>query len=85
MILILTKPRMDKQTNKWKEYVTNPARICSFIIFVFWLWVAYASITNRIQKLEDFDKSVDMVKIESTLSQIQTDIEWIKINLNSKK
>lgn len=76
---------MDKQTNKRKEYITNPARIVSFIVFVFWLWVAYASIVNRIQKLEDFDKSIDMVKIESTLSQIQTDIEWIKMNLSIKK
>lgn len=76
---------MDKQTNKRKEYVTNPARIVSFIVFVFWLWVAYASIVSRIQKLEDFDKSIDMVKIESTLSQIQTDIEWIKMNLSIKK
>ncbi len=76
---------MDKQTNKRKEYITNPARIVSFIVFVFWLWVAYASIVSRIQKLEDFDKSIDMVKIESTLSQIQTDIEWIKMNLSIKK
>jgi len=76
---------MDKQTNKRKEYITNPARIVSFIIFIFWLWVAYASIVSRIQKLEDFDKSIDMVKIESTLSQIQTDIERIKMNLSIKK
>lgn len=76
---------MDKQTNKRKEYITNPARIVSFCVFLFGLWVSYATLLNRIQKLEDFDKSVDMVKIESTLSQIQTDIERIKINLNSKK
>lgn len=76
---------MDKQTNKRKEYITNPARICSFIVFIFGLWVAYSTILNRIQKLEDFDKSVDMVKIESTLSQIQTDIERIKMNLSIKK
>lgn len=75
---------MDK-TNKRKEYITNPARIVSFCVFLFGLWVSYATLLSRIQKLEDFDKSVDMVKIESTLSQIQTDIEWIKINLNSKK
>lgn len=74
-----------EKTNKRKEYITNPARIVSFCVFIFGLWVSYATLLNRIQKLEDFDKSVDMVKIESTLSQIQTDIEWIKINLNSKK
>lgn len=76
---------MDKQTNKRKEYITNPARVISFIVFVFWLWAAYASITNRIQKLEEFDKSVDMVKIESTLTAMQKDIEWIRMNLNIKK
>lgn len=76
---------MDKQTNKRKEYITNPARIVSFIVFIFWLWVAYSTILNRIQKLEDFQKSVDMVKIESTLTAMQKDIEWIRMNLNIKK
>lgn len=76
---------MEKQTNKRKEYITNPARICSFIVFVFGLGVAYSTILNRIQKLEDFDKSIDMVKIESTLTAMQKDIEWIRMNLNIKK
>lgn len=76
---------MDKQINKRKEYVTNPARIISFCIFIFWLWVAYATINNRIERLETFQKEINLVEIQSTLSQIQTDIERIKINLNSKK
>lgn len=71
--------------NKRKEYITNPARICSFIVFIFWLWVAYATLTNRIERLENFQKEINLVEIQSTLSQIQTDIERIKINLNSKK
>ena len=72
---------MEKQTNKWKEYVTNPARIVSFIVFVFWLWVAYASMISRIQKLEEFERSVDMMKIESTLTAMQKDIEYIRLNM----
>ena len=71
--------------NKRKEYITNPARIVSFCVFIFWLWVAYATLTNRIERLENFQKEINLVEIQSTLSQIQTDIEWIKINLNSKK
>ena len=71
--------------NKRKEYITNPARIVSFCVFIFWLWVAYATINNRIERLENFQKEINLVEIQSTLSQIQTDIEWIKINLNSKK
>lgn len=75
---------MDKQTNKRKEYITNPARIVSFIVFVFWLWVAYASIISRIQKLEDFQRSVDLVKIETTLREIQVDLSWVKNALSNK-
>jgi hypothetical protein len=75
---------MDKQTNKRKEYITNPARIASFIVFVFWLWVAYASIVSRIQKLEDFQRSVDLVKIETTLREIQVDLSWVKNALSNK-
>lgn len=75
---------MDKQTNKRKEYVTNPARIVSFIVFMFWLWVAYSTILNRIQKLEDFQRSVDLVKIETTLREIQVDLSWVKNALSNK-
>lgn len=75
---------MDKQTNKRKEYVTNPARIVSFIVFIFWLWVAYSTILNRIQKLEDFQRSVDLVKIETTLREIQVDLSWVKNALSNK-
>lgn len=74
---------MDK-TNKRKEYVTNPARIVSFIIFIFWLWVAYANIITRITRLEEFERSVDMVKIETTLREIQVDLSWVKNALSNK-
>lgn len=74
---------MDK-TNKRKEYVTNPARIVSFIIFIFWLWVAYANIVTRITRLEEFERSVDMVKIETTLREIQVDLSWVKNALSNK-
>ena len=68
--------------NKRKEYITNPARIVSFIVFIFWLGVTYASITTRIARLEEFERSVDMVKIETTLTAMQKDIEYIRLNLN---
>ena len=75
---------MDKQTNKRKEYITNPARIVSFIVFIFWLGVAYASIITRIARLEDFERSVDMVKIETTLREIQVDLSRVKNALSNK-
>lgn len=72
---------MDK-TNKRKEYITNPARIITFIVFVFWLGVTYATLISRINKLEEFERSVDMVKIETTLTAMQKDIEYIRLNMN---
>ena len=71
--------------NKRKEYVTNPATIISMCVFIFGLWITYASLNMRLWKLEEFQKSVDMVKIESTLTAMQKDIEWIRMNLNIKK
>lgn len=70
--------------NKRKEYITNPARIVSFCIFIFWLGVTYASITTRITRLEEFERSVDMVKIETTLREIQVDLSWVKNALSNK-
>lgn len=85
LTLILTKPKMDKQTNKRKEYITNPARIISFCVFLFGLWVTYASITARIARLEEFQRSVDLVKIETTLREIQVDLSRVKNALSNKQ
>lgn len=68
--------------NKRKEYITNPARIVSFGVFIFWIWVTYATMNSRINSLEEFERSVDMVKIETTLTAMQKDIEYIRLNMN---
>lgn len=74
---------MDKQTNKRKEYITNPARIVSFCTFLVTVWVTRWTLNYRVNKLEEFQKSVDLVKIESTLTAMQKDIEYIRLNLNN--
>ena len=68
--------------NKRKEYITNPARVISFWIFIFGLGVAYATLTHRINKLEEFQKSVNIVKWEATLTAMQKDIEHLRIDIN---
>ena len=70
--------------NKRREYITNPARIISFCVFVFWIWVAYATLTSRISNLEEFQRSVDLVKIETTLREIQVDLSRVKNALSNK-
>ena len=76
---------MDKQTNKRKEYITNPARIVSFCVFVFWIWITWGTLNYRVNKLEDFQKEVNLVEIQKTLTAMQKDIEYIRYNLNINK
>lgn len=72
---------------KIKDYLSNPATRISFIVFVFWLWMVWATTNNRLETLEEKCHEVDTVKaqmyeIQTSLAQIQTDIQWIKTNLS---
>lgn len=71
----------DRLMQKRKEYITNPATIVTIVVFVFGLWISWATLNNRVNRLEEFQQSINMVEIQSTLSSIQKDIEWIKIEL----
>jgi hypothetical protein len=64
--------------NKIKDYLTNPTTRISFCIFVFWIGVVRWSLNSRIEQLEKNVNDMDLVKIQTTLSQIQTDLTWIK-------
>jgi hypothetical protein len=66
---------------KIRDYLSNPATRISFIVFIFWLWAVWGTLNSRIQQLEKVQAETDMVKIQATLSQIQTDIERIKYQL----
>lgn len=69
------------QMNKWLEYIKNPGTVITLIVFVFWLWWIRASLNFRLNKLEEFQQTIDMIQIQSTLSSIQKDIERIKMEL----
>ena len=66
---------------KIKNYVLNPAVWISFLCFVFGLGVSYATLNSRISALEKAQWEIDVQYIQTTLAQIQTDIQWIKIEL----
>ena len=72
---------------KFKAYITDPKNIIAFIVFCFWLGGMRATLNNRLQVLEEKCHEVDTVKaqmyeIQTSLAQIQTDIQWIKSNLS---
>ncbi len=64
-----------------KEYLSNPTTWISFTVFVFWLGWAWVSLNARISAVEKAQADMDIAYIQSTLAQIQTDIQWIKIEL----
>lgn len=64
-----------------RDYLSNPATRISFIVFIFGLGAVWWTLNSRIQQIEKFQAETDMVKIQATLSQIQTDIERIKYQL----
>ena len=64
-----------------KDYVFNPAVWISFIAFIFGWGVSYSTLNNRITALEKAQAELDAQYIQTTLAQIQTDIQWIKIEL----
>lgn len=70
--------------NKRKEYITNPWTIISLLVFTFWLWWTYFSINARLNTLEEFQHTINIVEIQKTLSQIQVDISRIKKEIERK-
>lgn len=76
---------MDKQTNKRKEYLTNPWVIISLLVALFWIWVTWGTLNYRVNKLEQFQQEVNLVELQKTLTAMQKDIEYIRYNLNINK
>ena len=70
-----------KMIEKIKNYLSNPAVWISFIVFVFGLWFSYSKLDSRISAIENEQAELDVAYIQSTLAQIQTGIQWIKIEL----
>jgi len=65
-------------------YITNPANLVSFVIFIFWLWVTWSNLNSRIKKLEEEAEKIDATKIEAKLAEISTDLQRIKAELNKR-
>jgi hypothetical protein len=66
------------------NYLTDPWTLVNFVIFVFGLWVARSNLNWRIKELEKKTEEIDVTRIETKLAEIQTDLQWIKEELNKK-
>lgn len=63
---------------KFKEMIANPQLMRQIIIFIFWLWVTYGTLSYRISVLEKFKEETNLIEIKTTLWKVQTDLERIK-------
>lgn len=64
------------------ERLKQPATIWKLVLFVFWLGVTWSSLNYRVSRLEEFQETVDIVEIQTTLKEISTDLSWIKQELS---
>lgn len=67
------------------EYITNPGTIISFIVFVFWLGATWSSLNSRIKECEKRLDKIDELDLDSRLTQMQIDLDWIKKTLDELK
>ena len=75
---------MEKKRENWIiERFKQPSTIWKIAIFIFWLWVTRSSLNYRVARLEEFQETVDVVEIKTTLAQIQSDLNRIKQTLSS--
>lgn len=75
---------MEKKRENWIiERFKQPSTIWKIAIFIFWLWATRSSLNYRISRLEEFQETVDVVEIKTTLAQIQSDLNRIKQTLSN--
>lgn len=64
--------RLKQPSTRWKIW-----GVCLALISV------YYNLNYRIVALEEFREQVDIIEIKTTLTQIQSDLTWIKSTLSS--
>ena len=66
-------------------YLTNPANLISLIIFIFTLGVTRSKLNWKIEDLERRISKLEELDLDSRLTQMQIDLDWIKKTLDELK
>lgn len=72
---------MEKKKSKIEQYLSEPGTWVAIATFLVWLWITRGTFTVRINDIETELGELDVYSIKTSLAQIQTDIEWIKLEL----
>lgn len=60
------------------SYLTNPANIVSFVIFVFWLGVAWSTLSWKIKELEKRLDKLEELDLWNRLTRMEANLDWIR-------
>lgn len=71
----------EKKVSKIEKYLSEPWTWVAIATFLIWLWITRGTFTVRINDIEAELGELDVYSIKASLAQIQTDIEWIKLEL----
>ena len=71
----------EKKVSKIEKYLSEPWTWVAIATFLIWLWITRGTLTSRINDIETELGELDVYSIKTSLAQIQTDIEWIKLEL----
>lgn len=71
----------EKKVGKIEKYLSEPWTWVAIATFLIWLWITRGTFTVRINDIETELSELDVYSIKTSLAQIQTDIEWIKLEL----
>lgn len=66
-------------------YITNPANLVSLWIFLFTLGVTYARLDTRIKDVEKRLDKLDELDLDSRLTRIEANLDWIRSALEDIK
>ena len=67
------------------ENILDPSTIVSIIFFVFWLWVTRANLNAKQRELEKRIEKIEDLDLDSRLTKMQVDLDWIKTTLDELK
>ena len=63
------------------SYLTNPATIINFVVFVFSLWAMRANFNSKLNELEKRIQKIEDLDLDSRLTRMEANLDWIRTTL----
>lgn len=71
--------------NNLYEWISNPSTIINIVVLVFSLGTIWANFNNKQRELESRIRKLEDLDLDSRLTQMQIDLDWVKKTLDELK